>query len=45
MNYYDGIYNCSGLKYGTTYKIFDTFLLISFDGTYQNIGKKTYNKN
>jgi hypothetical protein len=27
----DGIYNCSGLKYGT-YKIFDTFIFINIDG-------------
>ncbi len=38
MDDYDGIYNFSGLKYGT-YEIFDIFLLINFDGD-QNIRKK-----
>ncbi len=44
MNDYDRMQNCNGLKYGTTYIIFDTFLLISFDGTYQNIGEKNCSK-
>jgi hypothetical protein len=35
---YDGIYNCSDLKYGI-YEISDSFLFISFDGK-QNIGGK-----
>jgi hypothetical protein len=38
MDEIDGIYNCSGLKYGT-YKKFNTFWLTNIDGD-QNIGQK-----
>jgi hypothetical protein len=38
MDEIDGIYRCSGLKYGT-YKIFNTFWFINIDGD-QNIGQK-----
>jgi hypothetical protein len=36
MHDYDGIWNCSGLKYGPS-KIFDNFWFIIFYGD-QNIG-------
>lgn len=39
---YDGITNCSGLKYGT-HEIFNIFWLVSFDRD-QNIVEKNYNK-
>jgi hypothetical protein len=42
MDNCDGIYNFSGLKYGT-YEIFETFLFINFDGD-QNIREKNYSK-
>ncbi len=38
MDEIDGIYSCSGLKYGN-YKIFDTFWFINIVGD-QNIGQK-----